>query len=100
MQGIRFGCPAFLFHGEAAMMREVFATWERQHGFDSDRFLRDEKSRIGEVQIKQEDKLLRSRTQWKECGRMVMHGSQAVKTVVTRSGHNLHLFSKAQTKSL
>jgi len=82
------------------MMREVFATWERQHGFDSDRFLRNEESRSGEVQIKPEDKILRSMGQWKEAGRVVMVGSQALKTVVTRSGRNLHLFSKAQTKSL
>jgi hypothetical protein len=82
------------------MYREVFATWERQHGFDSDRFLRNEESRSGEVQIKQEDKILRSKMQWEQCGRVVMDGSQALKTVVTRSGRNLHLFSKAQTRSL
>jgi len=82
------------------MYREVFATWERQHGFDSDRFLRNEESRSGEVQVKPEDKILRSKSQWIECGRVVMDGSKAMKTVVTRSGHNLRLYSAAQTKSL
>ena len=78
----------------------IYATWERQHGFDSDRFLRNEESRSGEVQIKQEDKILRSKMQWEQCGRMVIDGSQTIKTVVTRSGHNLRLYSVAQTKSL
>ena len=82
------------------MYREVFATWERQHGFDSDKFLRNEESRSGEVQVKPEDKILRSKMQWEQCGRVVMVGSKAMKTVVTRSGHNLRLYSEAQTTKI
>lgn len=87
------------------MNKEVFAPFEMQHGFDSDRFLRNEESRLGEFEIKhpsssQEDRLLRSKTQWEQCGRVVMDGAQAMKTVVSRSGHNLRLYSEAQTKQI
>jgi len=39
---------------QQGMVKEEFAAWERSHGFASDRFLRDEASRVGEFEIKRE----------------------------------------------
>jgi hypothetical protein len=71
------------------MNKEMFAFFEIQHGF-----------KRRENLSSQQKPLLRSRAQWKERGRAVLDGSQAVKVVLTKSGHHLRLYSEAQTRSL
>jgi hypothetical protein len=82
-----------------------FAPWEKQHGFNNDKALRNEKSRFGEFQIRrraessssQRDVLLLSRSQWVERGRTVLPDMAAKESRVTRSGYILRLFSFEQT---
>jgi hypothetical protein len=91
------------------MTHELFAPWEKEHGFDSDRFMKNETSRLGECEIKKrpassasssnlEQKLL-SHSQWTVYNRKVcVPDSQAKSVVVTKTGHRLSLFSLEQTK--
>ncbi len=89
------------------MNKEVYAPWEKSHGFANENFLRNEKSRFGEFFIKPRpasasaaprDPLLFSHTQWKARNRRVcVPDSQAKNVIVTHTGHRLHLFSFAQT---
>ena len=86
------------------MLQELFAPWEIQHGYASDRFLRQETSRLGEFEIKRrpaltpERKLL-SHSQWSAFNRRVCApDSQAHTVVVTKTGHRLCLFTFEQTK--
>jgi len=90
------------------MVKEEFAAWERSHGFDSDRFLKAEPSRIGEAIIKRKpvmpvaarDPELLSRAQWFQKGRSVLaNDSESMRTVTARSGHVLHLFALHQTRA-
>jgi hypothetical protein len=82
------------------MRRGEFANWER--GFDSDRALRNDESRVSECEIKphskQPPRLLLSHSQWKARGRRVIHpDSSAARSFVTQTGHNMCLFSEEQT---
>jgi len=85
------------------MRREVYAPFEIQHGFDSDRALKNEPSRAGEYQIRQRpaspphDTLLRSRAQWAERGRRVLSNVEPAKVLDTKNNHQLRLFSFEQT---
>jgi hypothetical protein len=82
-----------------------FAPWEKQYGFNNDRVLKNERSRIGEHRIRQRagssavqrDVLLLSRAQWQERGRTVLAGAAPSRVVETRAGNPLRLFSLQQT---
>jgi hypothetical protein len=89
--------------------KQVYASWETQNGYASDRFMKNEASRVGEFEIKArpapssassklEEKLL-SHSQWTLYKRKVcVPDSQAKSVVVTKTGHRLCLFSFQQTK--
>ena len=87
------------------MRKGEFASWEKQHGYNSDRFLKNERSRAGECVMRrragssssQRDVLLLSRSQWQERGRKVLAYLDPKEVRLTRSGHSLHLFSFEQT---
>jgi hypothetical protein len=85
--------------------KEQYAPWER--GFDSDRALKNEASRKGELKIRQRpasssqrDPLLLSSAQWVDRKRSVLAGAAPVKVVVTKAGHPLRLFSFEQTTQI
>ena len=90
------------------MNKEQYAPWEVQHGFASDRFLRNEASRASECELRPRtpspaprDPNLLSRTQWKLCDRkVVVPDGRAKRLVVTKNGHHLYLFDETQTVSL
>jgi len=84
--------------------KQAYAPWEIQHGYNSDRFLKNERSRAGECVMRrragsssQRDVLLLSRSQWQERGRKVLAYLDPKEVRVTRTGHSLHLFSFDQT---
>jgi hypothetical protein len=98
------------------MNRGIYSSWEIQHGYNSDHFLKGEASRVGEYEIKRraetkqqpassapapsklEQKLL-SHSQWTVYNRKVcVPDSQAKSVVVTKTGHRLSLFGLEQTK--
>jgi hypothetical protein len=82
--------------------KELYAPWER--GFDSDNALRNERSRFGECELKRRPASpsirLLSSAQWKERRRRVISNVAPVKTVVTKAGHPLRLFSLEQTTQI
>jgi hypothetical protein len=83
--------------------KEAYAPFEIQHGFDSDRFLRNEASRAGEYKIKQRSisSRLRSRAQWAERGRRVLPNVEPAKVLLdTKNNHHLRLYSIEQTEDL
>jgi hypothetical protein len=82
--------------------KEVYAPFEIENGFDSDRFLKGEPSRAGEYQIRrpassQREMLLRTREQWAERGRRVLPNVEPAKVLDTKNNHHLRLFSFEQT---
>jgi hypothetical protein len=96
--------PLFSIQGDLAVRKGEFASWEKQHGYNNDRFLKSERSRAGEFQIRrragsssQRDVLLLSRSQWQERGRKVLAYLEPKEVRVTRTGHSLRLFSFDQT---
>jgi hypothetical protein len=85
------------------MNRDIYASWEVQHGFDRDIFLRNEQSRAGEYQIKRRpiSSQFRSRAQWAERGRRVLSDVAPAKVLLdVKNNHQLRLYSFEQTVSL
>jgi hypothetical protein len=101
------------------VQKEAYAPFEIQNGFDSDRFLRNEPSREGEYKIKRRNEpsragefeiktsvstpltsvTLMSRSQWRKTQnrRVIARDEQAMRVIVTGTGHHLHLFNESQT---
>ena len=86
------------------MEKEAYAPFEIEHGYASDRFLRQEASRAGEYEIKkrpassQHETRLRSRAQWAERGRRVLPNVAPAKVLLdTKNNHHLRLYSSEQT---
>jgi hypothetical protein len=83
--------------------KEAYAPFEIENGFASDRFLRNERSRAGEYQIKRRpvSSYLRSRAQCAEFGRIVLPNVAPAKVLLdTKNNHQLRLYSIEQTVSL
>jgi hypothetical protein len=100
--------------------KEAYAPFEIQNGYASDRFLRNEPSRAGEYKIRQRNEpsragefeiktrvntplisvALMSRSQWRKTQnrRVIARDEQAMRVIVTSTGHHLHLFSIEQTR--
>ena len=82
------------------MEKEAYAPFEIQNGFASDRFLRNEPSRVGEYKIKPRpiSSQFRTRAQWAERGRKVLSDVAPAKVLLdTKNNHRLRLYSIEQT---
>jgi hypothetical protein len=91
----------FSFLLENAMRQNEYASWEKSYGYTSDSFLKNEPPRAGQFQIKKRqsssDEVLFTRMQWQARKRRVLSGVQPMKTIETRAGHILRLFTFEQT---
>lgn len=85
------------------MEKGAYAPFEIEHGFASDRFLRNEPSRAGEYHIRrrpissQRETFLRTRAQWAERGRRVLPNVEPAKVLDIKNNYKLRLYSFEQT---
>jgi len=88
--------------------KEAYAPFEIEHGFDSDRALRNEESRASEFEIKAKPATanpplpgvtLMSKSQWRKTRhrKVIVSDEQAKRVIVTKTGYHLHLFDESQT---